>query len=223
MNFSTKRNVILLGILLCGAGVYALLTTDKLGFAAETIATYEELLPQDFSEAELGKLASLHQNCFEEDRRNNLLKYFVEVSYPHSDSYTRTMLKERVESMIQQARLTKKESLRHLTKVGVMRKNNAMIGLYSCAPESTLAAESILISNVCIAEDMRDKGFGKKLMKSAIADCKESGKDLILTVYKDHAYIFELDKKLGFVQIPMPETVGDDFNYFNKYLMVYRR
>ncbi len=195
---------------------------DKLGSANLRFQTYALFSEQNISAAELSKVIALHEECFENDRRKNLFNYYLEVQHPHSDESFRKYLRERVETIIQEGRLQKKSIFRRKENVTLLRKGSELIGLFSCAPEQRISHGSSMIYDVCLASKMRGKGLGQQLMEQAIRQCQEVGKDLTLMVYKDNTPAIALYKKLNFSLVPMPGEAGDDFEYFNKYFMVFQ-
>jgi GNAT superfamily N-acetyltransferase len=195
---------------------------DQLGLGSLRFQTFPQLNEENISAADLGKLISLLQECFEEDRRKNLYNYYIEIQHPQSDEYFRKYLRDKVEGSIHQARLTKKSSFRLKKDVTVLKKGAEFIGLYSCADERDITHGSRMIYDVCLTAKMRGKGLGKSLMIHAMDHCQQAGKDLTLTVYKDNTPAIALYKKLNFSIVPMPSEAGDEFEYFNKYLMVYQ-
>jgi ribosomal protein S18 acetylase RimI-like enzyme len=220
---TAKKMQILIGSLLLAALAFIVTRYgDQLGMGALRYETYEMLSEEKISSQDLQKVLELHQECFEGDRRKNLLNFYLQVKYPHSDEYMRSYLKEQVESSMQQARLNRKAFFRQKQDVTLLRQGSEIIGLYSCAREEKASHGSMMIYDVCLTEKKRGKGIGKNMMVHAIEQCAKGGKDLALTVYKDNEATVALYKKLKFVIVPMPDEVSEDFEYFNKYLMRYQ-
>jgi ribosomal protein S18 acetylase RimI-like enzyme len=214
--------------LILGAGALVLVLSlllvnaEKLGFASLRYETFALLSEDKILAMDLQKVIELHQGCFEEDRRKNLYNYYLQIKYPHSDEYFRSYLKEKVEQSLQQSRLGRKSSFRQMQNVTILKKGADIIGMYNCVPETTITHGSVMIYNVCLADKMRGKGIGKNMVQHAIDRCAEPGKELALTVYKDNYATVGLYKKLKFAIATMPAEVNEDFEYFNKYLMIYQ-
>ena len=195
-------------------GIYFLWIKNPL-----TFVTYPDLTVKDLKERDYLSTLNAHNECFDPDKRKYLNRYLREVKYPETSEPFAQMLKERVERYIEKGRIDKLKSFRSTENVTLVKKDEAVIGLYNCHLDNEATDGSVMIFNVCVLHKERGQGFGKKIMEHAIDRCSERGKDLTLTVYRENKQAIDLYKKLGFEIVPVRKQPEDEFFLYQKYLM----
>ena len=131
--------------------------------------------------------------------------------------------KKKANLEVESNRTQQKQLFRNTKNVYVFRDQNEIIGMLNCRPEDKITLNSIMIFNVCLKKDRQRQGFGKQLMQVAINKCSQDDKDLTLTVYKDDSYVIKFYKKLNFEIISDLSEWEEQFPYFNKYLMRFKK
>ena len=186
-------------------------TNGKLRFEHHPTLTEEHISDRDYQ-----ALIKTHQDCFEDTRKKQLAKYYIEAK-----GLDENLVEGRVRKDIQRARMNAHQNFRFRKNFYTLHSGDELIGLYNCRDEDELTENSIMIYNVCLKSSMRRKGFGRKLMLHAIDKCRKPDQNLSLTVYKDDPYVVEFYKKLHFKIIEPQKEVEEGFDFFNKYLMIY--
>ena len=176
---------------------------------------------QHLSKKDYSILYANHQECFEKVKLRNLTKYYIEKNNLQSN-WDKNFIKKRVEKHLNHTAKDSFEQFKYTTNGTLLKFKNKIIGHYSCAEESIITDHSIMISNVCLEKSMRGKGLGKKLISNAIEHCSKKDRDLSLLVYKDDDVAINLYKKVGFIKTEPKVETDTNFNFFNKFLMIYK-
>ena len=178
---------------------------------------YHEPLSKDLSSSDFDTLFKFYEGCFEETKVQNLQRYLMKykgLDAEHAKAFVhKTLSKTTLED--------KKKSFGEMKNAFVMRDRGELIGLFECREETELTRGSIMVFNVCVREDRRGQGYGNELMYHSFKHCIKPGRDLTLTVYKDHEKVVNFYKDLGFKIISNLDEWDHLFPYFNKYLMRY--
>ena len=206
-----------LGLVLIGSFFFY---SDRYVREQITFKTYEDLTEKNFPKASLEKLLKVHQNCFEEIRRQNLENFLLESQNLDSEQDS-AAIKKRVSTYLEKEKLTAEGSFAQTRNATVASYQSEIIGLYSCSDEDSIQDNSTMIWNMCLATSMRGKGIGHRMLDHAIARCKKKEQNLLLVVEKDNLRAQALYKKHGFRPIEAQYSLEGQFEFYNRMPMKY--
>ena len=181
----------------------------------------KDLTIKNISEKNYSKIYTNHQQCFEEVKRKNLIKYYIEKDDLKS-TWDHRAVEKKVADYIERSRTESTNNFKYTNNVTIMKFKNKIIGHYSCSEENKITDQNIMISNVCLEKPMRGKGLGRKMLNNAIEYCSKKNQDLSLLVYKDDKIAINLYSKLGFIFTEPSKEIDNSFYFFNKILMIYK-
>ena len=167
---------------------------------------------------DLARVIAIHDDCFAETNRKNLVLY-LKTYRKWDDAKARTQ----VERILMRQAAKKNEFFKNLSNIALMRDNGTIIGMYSCTEEHQLTQGSMMINNVCLQRNRRGRGLGNRLMEDALTWCRRPGKAMTVTVYKYDTPVLNFYDRLHFKIIDHLESWGEEFNFFNKVLMEFKK
>ncbi len=173
-------------------------------------------LRSGMKDSDFKELMSIHQDCFDESRRQNLIRYFIKYQ-----SLDKMLAERRANQAMQEAKEDAEERFAKTINAFVVREDNKLLGMFNCRYEDQVTAGSMMIFNVCVRKDKRGQGYGERIMAHAIEQCKKPAQDLTLMVYKDDTKVVNFYKNLNFKIISELNEWDQQFSYFNRYLMKY--
>ncbi len=215
-----KNNILLTCLLVLGI-MLVVIASNWLKQPDLHLKYYENLSKNTISDADFKRTLQIHEDCFGEVRKKNMVGYWLPRLQELSPNATEESLVNKIEQKEIEVRLNKETTFRYTEKVQVLKNGNKIIGLYNCEEEDILTPNYIMIYNVCIAPPSRGKGYGKFLMENAIKQCSRTGKGLSLLIEKENLRAQKLYEKLGFRLTKPPRPFPDSFPYFNKKFMTY--
>ena len=219
-----KKYVLFLGIMLIVGTLFILIFIKLSNKSIHKNLSFhhkKDFTVKNLSEKDYSTVYANHQQCFEKVKFRNLTKYYIEKDDLKSN-WDKNAIKKRVEKHIKDTKKDSIESFKYTTNATIVKFKDKIIGHYSCAEENTITDQSIMISNVCLESSMRGKGIGKKMIANAITHCSKEKYNLSLLVYKDDEIAINLYTKMGFIMTGAKTEIETNFNFFNKFLMIYK-
>ena len=168
------------------------------------------------------KIVELHNECFDPDKRKYFYDYLVTIGYPDANAKIHHLLKDRVESFVQEGHAAKLSYMRGNKNVTWLSSDEGILGMYDCRIEEEITGGSVMIFNLCVGKKYRGMGYGARLVRDAIRRCYRSGMRLTLSVYEGNARAISMYESYGFKKIPLAREPLDRFLMYRKYLMEYQ-
>jgi ribosomal protein S18 acetylase RimI-like enzyme len=212
------RKLAVLFLICCGFFLYYFFTKDeKLVFR-----TYKNLQNTNISLINIKTLAGLNEQCFAKNRRKNMIEYAIK-SGSLSTHISRDLVAADVDRYLQKLKVNSVKNFKLRKNLTVMKKNNKIVGMYSCAKQDSFN-DAFFIWNVCVAPEFRGKGNGRALVKHAIARCGKGLEHIYLTIEKEDMRAKKLYESFNFKTVPWfnsEDSLSEEF--FNKTLMILRQ
>jgi ribosomal protein S18 acetylase RimI-like enzyme len=206
-----------------GLGIYFFLKPGKINRSDLTISHYKKNEASSLPNEERAKIFELHRACFEEVRRNKLLKFLKEREQTWTPEIEKR-LTTRVDQIIEDGKKQGGQFLEGAQNLYLARIRDQIVGLFTCSDDITYTYAGVMIYNVCVDPTLQGRGIGKAMMIHGIESCQKPERALALTVYKDQTPTIGLYQSLGFViKDPVLQPPKGGFDFFDKYFMIFNK
>ena len=227
-NLQLKKSTvtILVGVFLLSLLLLVFLVKEKSPFFSRSplniiIRSYLEQDLRKLDAQKIKKMLQIRKQCFEVINKQNLRAYLAEKYSEQSQEISDRIISKKIDEWNLQQEKSFKRKISSQKGWVLALLEDELVGMYHCSRDWDLTNGDKMIFSLCVENQYRGRGIGKKLIKNSLEHCREKNNYLNLLVEKFNLKALQLYQNLGFQIISPEKTPDDDLLLYGRHFMRY--